>query len=148
MEPEKTDLMNLNMPPDEYNQKHFSFPLIAGILLIVAGVASIFGWILFMNTDESLLVDLLKQLQEVDPSYTMENVKNFISVCSLIGIVVSIFPILSGVISVKKKMWGVALTGSIIGFFTIIPFFILIFLPIISMILLIISRKEFKKSSS
>jgi len=148
MEPEKTDLMNLNMPPDEYNQKHFSFPLIAGILLIVAGVASIFGWILFMNTSESILVDLLKQLQEVDPSYTMENVKNFISVCSLIGIVVSIFPILSGIISVKKKMWGVALAGSIIGLFAIIPLFILIFLPIISMTLLIISRKEFKKSSS
>jgi len=148
MEPEKTDLMNLNMPPDEYNQKHFSFPLIAGILLIVAGVASIFGWILFMNTSESILVDLLKQLQEVDPSYTMENVKNYISVCSLIGIVVSIFPILSGIISVKKKMWGVALAGSIIGLFAIIPLFILIFLPIISMTLLIISRKEFKKSSS
>ncbi len=148
MEPEKTDLMNLNMPPDEYNQKHFSFPLIAGILLIVAGVASIFGWILLININESLLVNMLQQIQQTVPTYTMEDLKSFISVCSLIGIVVSIFPILSGIISVKKKMWGVALAGSIIGIFTILPFIMLIFLPIISMTLLIISRKEFKKSSS
>lgn len=148
MEPEKTDLMNLNMPPDEYIEKHSSFPLIAGILLIFTGFVSIAGWILFKNTDVSLLGNLLKQIQETVPSYTMQDLKNFISVCSLIGIVVSVFPILGGILSVKKRLWGVALTSSIIGLVVIIPVIILIFLPLISMILLIVSRKEFKKSSS
>lgn len=148
MEPEKIDSMNLNIPPYEYYEKHTSFPLIAGILLIFTGLVSIAGWILFKNTDVLLLGDLLKQIQETVPSYTMEDLKNFISVCSLIGIVVSIFPILGGILSVKKKLWSVALTSSIIGFLVIVPVIILIFLPLISMILLIVSKKEFKKSSS
>ena len=136
------------MPPDGYIEKRSSFPLIAGILLIITGVISIAGWILFKNIDESLLGDLLKQIQVTVPSYTIEDLKNFISVCSLIGIVVSIFPILGGILSVKKKLWGVAITSSVIGLVVIIPVIILIFIPLISMILLIFSRHEFKKSSN
>lgn len=148
MEPEKTDLSNLNISPDGYIVKHSSYPLIAGILLIFTGVISILGWILFMHTDESLLGDLLKQIQVTVPSYTMLDLKNFISVCSLIGIFVAIFPILGGILSIKKRLWGIALTSSIIGLFVIFPIFILIFIPLISMILLIVSRKEFKNPSS
>ena len=146
MEPEKTDFMNLNIPPEGYIEKRFSFPLIAGILLIFTGVVSITGWILFMNMDESLLGDLLKQIQVTVPSYSIEDLKNFISVCSLIGIIISIFPILGGILSVKKKLWGVAITSSIIGLVIIMPVIFLIFIPLISMILLIVSRKEFLKN--
>lgn len=145
MEPEKNNLMNVYMSPNVDDGKYSSLPLIAGILLIVTGVLSILGWIIFSNTDVSLLQDLLTQLQETIPSYTMEDLQNLIFVCSSIGIVVSIFPILSGILSVKKKMWGIALTGSILGIFSIIPIIFLIFLPVISMILLIISRTEFKR---
>ena len=148
MEPEKTDLLHLNMSPDGYIVEHSSYSLIAGILLIFTGILSIFGWILFMRIDESLLVDLLKQIQITVPSYTMIDLKNFISVCSLIGIFIAIFPILGGILSIKKRMWGIALTSSIIGLFVIFPIFILIFIPLISMILLIVSRKEFRNSSS
>ena len=97
-----------------------------------------------MNTDVSLLGDLLKQIQETIPAYTIEDLKNFISVCSSIGIVVSIFPILGGILSFKKKLWGISLTSSIFGFFVIIPFIFLIFIPFISMVLLILSRRYFK----
>ena len=148
MEPEKTDLSNLNILPDENIEKYSHSPMIAGILLIFTGVISIFGWILFMHPDESLLGDLLKQIQVTVPSYTMVDLKNFISVCSSIGIIVAIFPILGGILSIKKKLWGIALTSSIIGLFVIFPIFILIFIPLISMILLIVSRKEFRNSSS
>ena len=148
MEPEKIDSINLNIPSDGYIGKYSSFPLIAGILLIFTGFLSIFGWILFMNIDESLLGDFLIQIQETVPSYTISDLKNFISSCSLIGIVVSIFPILGGILSIKKKMWGVVLISSIIGFVVIMPIFILIFIPFISTILLIVSRKEFQKSSN
>ena len=73
------------------------------------------------------------------------NLKDFISVCSLVGIVVSIFPILGGILSIKKKKWGVVFISSIIGVVVIIPLIILIFIPFILMILLIFTRKEFQK---
>lgn len=137
------DLMNLNNKPDDNIEKYTVFPIIAGILLVFTGLISIIGWILFINTNVSLLGDLLKQIQETVPSYTIEDLKNFISVCSSIGIVISVFPILGGILSVKKKLWGISLTSSIFGFVVIIPFIFLIFIPLISMILLIVSRKYF-----
>jgi hypothetical protein len=138
------DLMNINNKPDDNNEKYTIFPIIAGILLVFTGLISIIGWFLFLNMDVSLLGDLLKQIQETVPSYTIDDLKNFISVCSSIGIVVSIFPILGGILSIKKKLWGISLTSSIFGFVVIIPFIFLIFIPLISMILLIISRRYFK----
>lgn len=138
------DLMNLKNDPKDNIEKYSVFPIIAGILLVFTGLISIIGWILFMNTDVSLLGDLLKQIQETVPSYNIEDLKNFISVCSSIGIVVSIFPILGGILSAKKKLWGISLTSSIFGFVVIIPFFFLLFIPLISMILLIVSRRYFK----
>ena len=138
------DFKNLYNKPDDNIGKYTLFPIIAGILLVFTGLISIVGWILFMNMDVSLLGDLLKQIQEAVPSYTIDDLKNFISVCSSIGIVVSIFPILGGILSVKKKLWGISLTSSICGFIVIIPFIFLIFIPLISMILLIISRRYFK----
>lgn len=138
------DLMNINNKTDDINEKYTVFPIIAGILLIFTGFISIIGWILFSNMDVSFLGDLLKQIQETVPSYTIDDLKNFISVCSSIGIVVSIFPILGGILSIKKKLWGISLTSSIFGFVVIIPFIFLIFIPLISMILLIVSRRYFK----
>jgi hypothetical protein len=138
------DLMNLNNKSDDIIEKYTVFPIIAGILLVFTGLVSIIGWIMFLNMDVSLLGDLLKQIQETVPSYTIDDLKNFISVCSSIGIVISIFPILGGILSIKKKLWGISLTSSIFGLVVIIPFIFLIFIPLISMILLIISRRYFK----
>jgi membrane protease YdiL (CAAX protease family) len=138
------DLMNVNNKSDDNIEKYTVFPIIAGILLVFTGLISIVGWILFLNMEVSLLGDLLKQIQETVPSYSIDDLKNFISICSSIGIVVSIFPILGGILSIKKKLWGISLTSSIFGFVVIIPFIFLIFIPLISMILLIISRRYFK----
>ncbi len=122
--------------------KHSSFPLIAGILLIIACIISITFWAPVMFIDTSLLenVSNLSQIQEIDPSFTIQDLKSFMSACALIGIVLSVFPLLGGILSISKKLWGIALASSIIGLFTVfgsIP-------SLIAMILLIISRQNFK----
>ena len=123
-------------------QKHSSFPLIAGILLIIACIISITFWAPVMFIDIAMLesVSNLSQIQEVDPSFTIQDFKSFMSTCALIVIVLSVFPLLGGILSIGRKLWGIALAGSIIGLFTIfgsIP-------SLIAMILLIISRQNFK----
>ena len=133
---------DLNFEPYAKKNTSDSKPLIAGILLIIACVISIVIWapVLLIDIDVLEQVVDLSQMQEIDPSFTLQDFKNLMSTCALIEIVVSIFPLLGGVLSIGKKLWGIALAGSIIGLFTIfgsIP-------SLIAMILLIISRKEFE----
>jgi len=143
--PEKTDLDYLSTKPSKNTS---SYPLIAGVLLIIAGIISIMLWIPIMAIDTSLIensVDI-SQFQQIDPSFTIEDIKSFMTTCAIIGMVISVFPILGGILSIKRKLWGVALAGSIIGLTMFVPSIIGGVLSLIAMILLIISRKEFNKT--
>lgn len=120
--------------------------IIAGILLIVAGVFSIISFlssylILDISTVESM--DYISQFQQIYPEITAEQVLGFVKTCTLVFLIISIFPILGGILSLKKKMWGIALACSIIGLFSIGILFTSSILSLIAMILLIISRGEF-----
>lgn len=133
-----------DLKPNPYfeENKSSSKPLIAGILLIIACIISIIIWVPVMVIDVSMLESVvdISQMQEIDSSFTIQDFKNFMSTCALIGIVLSIFPLLGGILSIGKKLWGIALASSIIGLFTFfgsIP-------ALIAMILLIFSRKDFK----
>lgn len=138
----QTSENDLKLDPYVEKNKPDSKPLIAGILLIIAFIISIVIWAPVLVIDISMLENAIdiSQMQEIDPSFTIQDLKSLISTCALIEIVLSIFPLLAGVLSIGKKLWGIALAGSIIGLFTIfgsIP-------ALIAMILLIFSRKEFK----
>ena len=140
--PEKTDLDYLSTKPSKNTS---SYPLIAGILLIVGCVLSMVAWIFFiMSIDISITSDVLEQFQQIDSSFTIEDVKGFMTTCAIIGMVISVFPILGGILSIKRKLWGVALAGSIIGLTMFIPSIIGGVLSLVAMIMLIYSRKEFK----
>ena len=140
--------MNYN-PEDELKQEPYieqnksdSKPLIAGIFLIIAFVISIVIWTPVIFIDISVIESAIdvSQMQDIDPSFTVESFKAIMSTCALIGIVISIFTLLGGILAITKKLWGIALASSIIGLFTLfgsIP-------SLIAMILLILSRKEFK----
>lgn len=133
---------DLNFDPYAEKNKSNPKPLIAGILLIIACIISVVIWAPVMVVDVVMLenVSNLSQLQEIDPSFTIQDFKSFMSACALIGIVLSVFPLLGGILSISKKLWGIALASSIIGLFTVfgsIP-------SLIAMILLIISRQNFK----
>ncbi len=142
--PKNTDVEYLQQEKPSRNTS--SYPLIAGILLIIGGILSIVLWLPIFAMDVSLLENVvdIAQFQQIDSSFTYEDVKGFLTTCALIGIVVSIFPILGGIISIKKKLWGIVLTCSIIGLTMFIPSIIGGVLSLVAMILLIMSKTEFK----
>ncbi|MCK5636854.1 MAG: hypothetical protein KAH91_05470, partial [Thermoplasmatales archaeon] len=124
-----------------------SMPLIAGILLIVAGVFSLISFItsylvLDLTTIESM--GFITQFQQIYPDMTPEQVLGFVKTCTIVFLIIAIFPILGGILALKKKMWGIALACSIIGLFSIGILFTSSVISLIAMILLIISRNEFQ----
>lgn len=80
----------------------------------------------------------------MDPNITLESLRSFFMVCATIGIVLSIFPILGGVLSLKKKLWGVSLGCAIIGLFTFLPIIFPGILCLIALILIMLSKEEFE----
>lgn len=138
--------------PDEIEkQDQDSKSLIAGILLLIAGILGLLTWIGVLSFDmsvidySSLINQSMMQTQNVTITPTM--IENMIQICATIGIILSIFPILGGILSIQKKLLGLALSCSIIGLFTIGPFFVSSILSLISLILLILSKDQFCQSN-
>ena len=127
-----------------------SKPLVAGILLIIAGSLAILMWLSLAAIDTSIIETLiLPELESMPPEYeslalSAETIKELFIICGTIGFFLSIFSILGGIMSVRKKMWGLALSGGILGLFTIGPIFISSILSIIAIILVATSKKEFR----
>jgi len=141
--PETKELDN----PLMQSSNNKSFPKIAGILLIIAGFLALVYWVQFLLLDSTMLESYIdiSQLQQLDPNITIDQIVEILNTCAVIGCVLSIFPILGGILAIKKKLWGISLVGSIIGILTLGIFFTSSILSIISLILLIISKKEFQK---
>jgi hypothetical protein len=123
-------------------------PTIAGIILIVIAVFTIVVSVTLVTIDEytiERIIEMSPQIQELmaNANLTERDLMNIYSTCGTIGIVMSIFIILSGILALKRRLWGIALVGAIVGIAT---FLITIFSGVIAfipLILLIISRKEF-----
>lgn len=122
-----------------------SKPLIAGILLMIAGVLALIFWFPVITVDVSTIESVVNvsQFQELDPTMTPEKLKGILTICGTIACILAVFSILGGNLSWKRKLWGIALTGSILGLFTI-GFLISSILSLIGLILIIISKKEFQ----
>jgi len=118
-------------------------PLIAGILLIIAGLLGIITWITALTFDISMLDPSLFQTQNV--TITPAQIESMINICASVGIVLSIFPILGGILAIQKKLWGGALACSIISLFIIGPLFLSSILGVIALILIATSKNHFQK---
>lgn len=147
LETEKIDKNNITSTNLEFDKKTSTMVIIAGILLILAGVISIISWVSILSLDIATIEKFIdiSQFQQFNPSITIEEIKGFLTTCSIVGIIIAIFPILGGILALKKKSWAVAMTGSLIGLLTFIPSIFGGVLSFIGLILLILSRKEFQK---
>jgi len=133
-----------NIGQDSFKQSSnkSSMPMIAGILLIIAGVLALLSWVSVIMIDVSIIDTSM--LQEIDPTITPERVKDLLVTCGIIGCILAISPILGGIVALKRKLWGMALAGGILGLFTIGPLFMSSVLALIGLILIVLSRKEFQ----
>lgn len=147
MEAENKQDFNLAEPFLEPTKKTIK-PTLAGILLIVIAIFTIIISATLVTIDESTVEEIIEgnpQIQKLmsDTNLKNQDLMNIYSTCGTIGIVISIFIILSGVLALKRRLWGIALVGAIIGIATFLISIISGILAIIPLILLIISRKEF-----
>ena len=117
----------------------------AGILLILAGILALINWIpmLYMDAETLEELNVISQLQKQYPSITTEQALGFLKTCATIGIIISIFPLLGGILSIKRKLFGIAVACSIIGIFSIGIIFSSSVLSLVGLIILIISRKNY-----
>ena len=122
------------------------FPKIAGIILIIAGVLAILNWAQIFTYDASTLESVIDigQIQEIYPQMTYQQLNSLLQTCAIIGIIISVFPILGGLLAIQKKLYYIAIAGSIIGLFSIGFIFTSSILSLIGLILLIMARQEFK----
>jgi len=121
-------------------------PTIIGFLLIIAGALAMINWISFFLLDITTLGSYydISQLQQVYPNITPQQFLDFLKTCAAIGLIISIFPILGGLLAIKRKMWRISVACSIIGLFSIGILFTSSLFSLIAIVILIISKKEFQ----
>ena len=130
--------------PPEIPQQKSSLPMVAGILLIIAGIVAMIFWAPFFSIDVATLeksVDI-SQFQQIDSDITYEIILGTFKTCATVGIIISIFPILGGLLAIRRKLFGISVACSVIGLFSFGMFISSIF-SLIALILLIIARKEY-----
>jgi uncharacterized membrane protein len=94
----------------------------------------------------ALAVDssMLQSVIPADSPISLEQLQSILVTCGIIGCILSIFALVGGIVAVKRKAWGLAVVGGILGLFTIGPFFLASIIAVIGLILVIISRKDFQ----
>ena len=122
----------------------YSFPIIAGVLLLIAGVLALISFIQVLTINVNTLGSVVDISQLETLNVTPEQLKDFLHTCAIIGCIISVFTILGGILSFRKKLWGMALACSIIGLFTFGPMLISSILCLIALILIAISKQEFQ----
>ena len=85
------------------------------------------------------------QFQQVIAEQTIEGTIAMYHMCGTIGCILSIFALLGGIFVIQRKFWMLSLIFAAITAIVSLPAIIPIFLSIPAIILLIISRSEFKQ---
>jgi len=140
------DLSTRPVENDPFKQQptSSSMPIIAGLLLILAGLLGLFLWAGFLLIDSTQLLIQIQQVTELPPQITPEQLISIFQMCSVIGCILSVFTILGGILAFKKKRWELALIGGLLGLFTIGPFLLASILSLIGLVLVGISKREFQ----
>jgi hypothetical protein len=126
------------MPPPMYGappaKPQTMMPMIAGIMMIVSAIVGIAFWA-YVAFIASAMVGFLPV---GGGAFT-----TIIAICGAIFIVLGIIELLGGIMALRRKMWALALVGSILGLFTFGFYGISSILSLVALIILAISRKEF-----
>ena len=111
-------------------------PMIGGILLVVAAILSIANWgyILAVFATDPTAAGFMSLIP---------GLATLVYVCGGIFIVLSIITLLGGIMALRRRMWGLALVGSILGLLIIGPVGVSSLLSFIALIIIAISRNEF-----
>jgi hypothetical protein len=123
-------------PPKQPSSK----PLIGGIFLIIAGLLGLLTWASALALDISMIQNVLPP----EFPYSAEQLQSLLAICGIIGAILSIITLAGGIVAIRRKAWGLAVIGGILGLFTIGLMFLGSILSLIGLIILIISRSDFQ----
>jgi hypothetical protein len=113
-------------------------PLTAGILNIIDGIFSIFGALgMFIFCALISMGSQWADLNEVNLGMNPDSLVTLFLVMGIITLVLAILEIVGGIFAIKRKLWGLALAGSIAS---ALPFSVL---GILSIIFLAMGKDEF-----
>ncbi len=141
----ENDMPSEDCSNEEIENKEETYkPLISGILLLIAGILAIMNFSILISANEMILSSYNTTFSQAGMNITASEVSTFLMICGTIGIIISIFPILSSLLCFKRKLWGFALGSAIIGIFSMGPMFASTVLCIVSVILIAQSKKEFE----
>ena len=114
---------------------------------VKAIIFDIYGTLIISSSGDidqaSMTIDNMKEALKAG-GFNSNDIKDIFVICGSVSFFLSIFTILGGIMAFKKQMWGLALTGGILGLFTIGPLFVSSILSLIGIILVFISKKEFQ----
>jgi hypothetical protein len=126
---------------EDHQDKH----TIGGITSIVSGVIGILGTILIIFFIVFLGVALNQATMNEIPEFPFD-IRSFViffyGAFGFISFILGILGIVGGAFALKRKFWGLALTGAIAGVFTFFP------CGIVAIIFISMARPEFIKSGS
>lgn len=116
-------------------------PVIAGVFMIIAFILTILTASSFFFLDTST-IDIEEQQigEEIDQGL----IQGVTTACGVLILVFGLFLLIGGIFAIKRIHWGISLIGAILGIFSVGPWFLGSLLSIIALILLVISRDEFK----
>jgi hypothetical protein len=130
-----------------------SKPTIAGILLIIAAIIALLFFVQIVMVNDSTIQSVYNSTQSQitqNVNMTQEQLKQGFVICGTVGCIMAVLSILGGILSLKRKIWGLALVVSIpqslLGI--IVPSFSLLFvsgvMALVGLLLIAFSRREFQ----
>jgi hypothetical protein len=113
-------------------------PTVAGILDIVAGALSFVG-LIFAGAGVGILI-MSREMGEAELAMGIpaDLILGIIVMVAILAAIVDILSIVGGIYALRRKIWGLALAGSIAAFFASWP------LGIAAIVFTIISKNEFE----
>ena len=138
---------NYSIPSTHTPPQKTSMPILAGILLIISAMLIIAQSVYLVVSTENIvsLIDL-EIYEEMNITITPEQIESYLAICGTVTIILSIFTLIGGITALKRKMVVLTILGGVFGIIAIAP--LLIFIPnvisFIGLIMVVISRKEFR----
>ncbi|MFP4545490.1 MAG: hypothetical protein ACLFPN_01405 [Methanomassiliicoccales archaeon] len=113
---------------------------LGGALILISGILAILTG-LYMAADAAAFVEMYESLSE---GLGYEITTDLILAVGAITIIFGVIAVVGGYMAVKRRRWGLAVAGGVLAFFASGGFFLGTLLGLIGLILVAISRKEFR----
>jgi hypothetical protein len=141
------DFSNLTSEQDNlrYSRSNDSMRKIAGILLIITGIIIIIHWVYILMSPD--FIDVLMNTGAYNTmNITSTDLAAVFNFCGALGIGLSLFTIIGGIVAIQGRMFWFALIGGIIGIFAISPLFFFIpnIVSLLGTLLVFRARKDFQ----